>query len=216
MDPYEAIRAGILEGEIPEPFWTVTTTDTTQSWTVYALTGGVVVVDWGDGQQQWHTGTGGVVVLTHTYASSGTYMIKWYNPQDKLRYLFGNTNGLTGTMQPMSAVSLGSLQVSANSFTGTIPSLTTLSSLSVIYLFSNGFTGYTPSSIASSLVNFLANNNALTQTAVDQILTDFTTGAGARPAAGTINLSGGTNAAPTPAVLAACVSALPGWTISTN
>jgi hypothetical protein len=79
-----------------------------------------------------------------------------------------------------------------------------------------GITGYEASTLASTFTGFNMSNNALPLAAVDQILSDFTTGAGARPASGTIDLSAGTNAAPTPAVLAAAQAALPGWTITTN
>lgn len=240
MTPYEAIRAGILEGEIPEPFWTVTTTTLSPSWTVGLLTGGQIVIDWGDGQQTWHEGPL-VGVVSHTYASSGAYTVKFHSPDvSKMTRLQSNGviltgdfpdiasapltylgirsagAGMTGAVPSLPAANLVEFLVEANGFSGDIPTLTPHTSLVFMWTQSNNFSGYTPSVISSTCTSFNASGNALTLAAVDQILIDFTTGAGARPGAGTINLTGGTNAVPTPAVKAAAVAALPGWTITTN
>jgi hypothetical protein len=217
MTPFEAIRAGILEGEIPEPFWTVTTTDTTQSWSVGLAAGGTLVIDWGDGTQDWYS-TSGVAAITHTYVSAGTYTVKTYtSTPSKVYTLTAQANSLTGAFPSISNMSgLQNLYVFANVLTGVIPSLTLNVALVDFRAYAAGISVYTASIVAPTCTTFNVSNNALTLAAVDQILIDFTTGAAGRPAAGTINLSGGTNAVPTPAIKAACVSALSGWTVTTN
>ena len=263
MTPYEAIRKGLIPGTIPEPFWTVTTTDTTQNWSIALPAGKVYVVDWGDGQQTWHTGTAALQAIAHTYASAGTYTIKVYLDPTVLTYAYANSNSLSGSAPNLANTSalvnfrcttntlVGSLPVSpsagvlelhfnANQFSGSIPDLSTnvalkefychtnlltgnipdLSAnvaLQYFYCYGNQITGYTPSVLSATFISFRADNNALTQAAVDAILADFATNVAARPAVGTINLSGGTNAAPSAAGLAskaAILLAKPGWTIT--
>jgi len=134
-----------------------------------------------------------------------------------LHTFWGATNQLTGSIPSLSSnPALVYFSCDTSLITGSIPDLSGNVVLEYFWCFSNSLTGYTASTLASALTSFDASVNDLDLAAVDQILTDFTTGAAGRPAAGDIDLSGGTNAAPTPATLAACVAALPGWTITTN
>lgn len=243
MTPYEAIELGLIEGTIPEPF-VFTTTDTTQNWTMRLTSGATYVFDWGDGVQSYHVGNGADQVVTHTYASAGTYTIKLhiddlttvrkvYSPASQLsgslpamsgmtsiQYAQINLNSLSGSIPNLSssAALLGFI-VSSNALTGTIPSLSANVALQYFYVHTNSLTGYTASTLATSLIDFQAQGNALTQAAVDQVLVDFATNVAARPAVGTINLSGGTNAAPSAvglAAKAAILAAKPAWTITNN
>jgi len=132
-----------------------------------------------------------------------------------------HTNQLTGSIPSLATnTKLMTLYVYANQLTGSIPSLATNTKLVGFYADTNQLTGYTASTIATTCTTFRAEGNALSLAAVDQILTDFTDNAAARPLVGTINISGGTNAVPTPAVKAACLTALQtapwAWTITTN
>jgi len=240
FNPFEAIRAGKLSGTIPEPFWEVTTTDTTQNWTMNLAAGAVYVFEWGDGTSNWYTGTGVNQAITHTYASAGTYVIRGYCAPTSLLLLYCTANDLIGAPPTLSgATSLSRYYFNDNpaftqlpdlgskpallvvygynsGFVGTLPSFTGCTALVEAHYFGNVITGYAPSVIAATCTTFDMHDNALTLAAVDQILIDFTTGAAGRPAAGTINLSGGTNATPTPAIKAAAQTALPGWTITVN
>jgi hypothetical protein len=174
MNPYEAIKLNLIKGNIPEPL-TFTTTKLAQSWTMRLTTGAVYVFDWGDGTATWTTGNGADQVIAHTYASAGTYSIKFHtNPATAQVQITGASNTLSGA-----AVSV-------------VP-------------------------VACDVFNL--STNALTQAAVDAILADFLVNAAARPAVGTINLSGGTNAAPSAAGIASRNAFLflrPLWTISVN
>lgn len=97
-----------------------------------------------------------------------------------------------------------------------VPSLTGASSLVFVHLQNNYIDVYSPSTLASGIYEFRMDNNELDLQSVDQILADFTTNASYRPAVGLLDVSGGINAVPTSTVKAACIAALPGWTINTN
>ncbi len=138
-----------------------------------------------------------------------------------LYFYIVNNNQLTGTIPNLSTLThLQYFNVSSNQLTGTIPSLTNNVGLISFQTQSNQLTGYTASTIVTTCVTFRADDNALDLDSVDQILSDFTDNAAARPLTGTINISGGTNAVPTPAIKAACETALKtgpwNWTITTN
>jgi len=211
------------------------------SWTVGLLANADFVIEWGDGTATWGK-PGSVTAYAHTYASSGTYTIRFYSAETSKIYRFQSNGvvltgtfpvalanspltyfglrsggaGMTGEVSNFPNANLIEYLVEANGFTGTIPPLSQHTGLMFAWFQTNHFTGYTASTLAPTLTSLQAQGNDLTLDAVNQILIDFTTGAAGRPAAGTINLSGGTNAVPTPAIKAACVAALPGWTITTN
>lgn len=137
-----------------------------------------------------------------------------------LRQFYIQTNSVSGTIPALSSNPLLQQFVcSNNALVGQIPSITLNTALSGFNLSSNNLTTYTASTIATTCTNFQLQGNALIQASVDQILADFETNVAARPAVGTINLSGGTNAAPSAAGLAskaAILAAKPGWTITHN
>ena len=221
--------------------FTWTTTDLSQSWTIRVTNGIGYWIDWGDGVVSSYTGNGADQVVSKTYTTAGRYCVSFgVDGPENLLYFVSTANALTGTLPDIgSYVNLVSFQVWDNALTGTMVDLSNnplltiytvqvnqltgdiscISSNTALVSFScrdNQFTGYSASTIATTCTTFRADNNALSLAAVDGILTDFTTGAGGRPGTGTINLSGGTNSAPSAAVLLAAQMALPGWTITTN
>jgi hypothetical protein len=193
------------------------TTDITQAWTIRATAGSPYTFLWGDGTSTAGVGNGANQAIAHNYAGAGTYQIRVGLVPADLIVLYCHTNSLTGSIPDLSAnVDLVNFWCHTNSLTGSIPDLSANVDLVNFSCNTNSLTGYTASTIAATCTTFNASANALDLAAVDQILVDFTTGAGGRPAAGTINLSGGTNAVPTAAVKNAAVLALPGWSIVTN
>lgn len=195
-----------------------TTTDITQNWIIAVTSGKKYWIDWGDGTVDSYTGSGGNQNPTHNYGGAGTYLItvRIENPLYLLR-LDVNTNSLAGSVPDLIRnVNLIDFRCYDNGLSGSIPSLTSNTSLTTGYFYTNNLTGYVASIIPTTCTIFDAADNALTLTAVDQILIDFTTAASGLGLSGTLDLSGGTNATPTPAIKAACESALPGWTITTN
>lgn len=80
---------------------------------------------------------------------------------------------------------------------GVIPSLSGCLVLRNLEAGSCGLTGYTNSVLALTLVNFNLSGNNLSSANVNQILANFVTNLAARPAVGSINLSGGTMSPPT-------------------
>jgi len=71
--------------------------------------------------------------------------------------------------------------------------LSGLSNLEFFGCFSNQLTDFAGGSVSNTLINFQAQNNQLTQSAVDAILAEFVAAGGTN---GTLTL-GGTNASPT-------------------
>ena len=114
-----------------------------------------------------------------------------------------------------------SLQYSFQSTPGFInafPSVTGLTSVTTLDWSScANVTGWTASTVPASLTSAVMTGNAFTAAAVNQILVDFDT-AGAT--GGTLNISGGTSAAPTtgpPDGVAAKASLTgKGWAVTTN
>ncbi len=200
LTPQEAQAKGLITGvpvftQIAGDF---TTTKLAQSWTLKFTSGTQFYVDWGDGFVVPYIGTGADQVITHTYAGAGTYTVRWY----------------TTTL-----ANLQTFNGSGNVLSGTIPSFAAATGLVTLRLDNNAFSGYTSGAIALTCTTWRADINALPQASVDQILADFLVGAAGRPGVGTINLSGGTNAAPSAAGLASKAAFLalqPGWTISNN
>ena len=230
----------VSSGLVPD--FTFTTTDITQDWPAINVTAGVGWwIDWGDGTVDSFIGTGADQNPTHNYAGAGTYTIGFgiddptalvsfqcndnnlsgsipdLSSNTTLLYFWCYNNSLTGSIPDLSSnTALVWFRCNDNNLSGSIPDLSSNTALLWFYCYNNNLSGYTASTIAAACIDFKAQNNALSLAAVDQILTDFTTNAGARPGTGTIDISGGTNATPTAATKAACVAALPGWTINTN
>ena len=122
-------------------------------------------------------------------------------------------NSLTGSI-PSFPTSIINVYVYDNSLTGNIPSLTGLTLLKNFWCYDNSLTGYIASTISTTLTNFNASNNALTVTAINQILVDFDA---AGHSGGILNLSGGTNGIPSGAGATAKANLIAkGWTVTTN
>ena len=115
---------------------------------------------------------------------------------------------------------LTSIDIDTNSFSGVIPSFAACNLLISFQMYSNGFTGSVAGSFATQKSMILADfhGNALTQAAVDQILADFVTSLGISGRVhNTVNLTGGTNAAPSTTGLAnAATLNTAGWTVTHN
>jgi hypothetical protein len=115
---------------------------------------------------------------------------------------------------------LTSIDIDTNSFSGVIPSFAACNLLISFQMYSNGFTGSVAGSFATQKSMSLADfhGNALTQAAVDQILADFVTSLGISGRVhNTVNLTGGTNAAPSTTGLAnAATLNTAGWTVTHN
>lgn len=244
MHPYEAMQLGLLAPETT-PYYQIgefTTTKLSQSWVLSVTAGSSYYVEWGDGVVDWFAGISGNQTITHTYATAGTYKPKWWI-QDATKLLVFNcaANGLTGTLPSFAAcTSLTTFYAYTNNFNGTVPSFATCIGLVNFGISSNAFTGefptfsactsllylnatsnkissYIPQTIASTCRTFNLSDNALSQFAVDAILADMATNIASRPAGGTLDLSGGTNAIPSSAGLInkATIAARP-WTVTTN
>lgn len=131
-----------------------------------------------------------------------------------LQTFFIANNLMGGTLNVSTNTALQTLQVGNNQFTGNI-TLSTNTQLSTVGLSSNQFSGFTDT-IPASVSDFQAQNNLLTQAAVDAILLAFVN---ANRTTGTrvLNLGGTGNSAPSSAGLgykATLVSR--GWTVTHN
>ena len=133
----------------------------------------------------------------------------------ELHYFGSNDNNHTGSLPDFSACpSLACFQVNNSNYTGSIPELAG-SVLECIWIVGNNFTDYAGTEIPSSMTQFKASGNALSQNAVDAILVQLnaneTTG-------GLCELAGGTNAAPSSVGLAAKNELIndKSWTVNTN
>jgi hypothetical protein len=100
---------------------------------------------------------------------------------------------------------------------GAIPLLSSLSVLRTLDVSGNSLNAYTSSTLALTLVSFLASVNALPSAEVNKVLADFAFNIGARPAVGTITLNGGTNGAPTgQGIIDKAAIIARGWACTTN
>ena len=91
-----------------------------------------------------------------------------------LLVFFCNNNQLTGSIPSLSKLSnLRRFYCHANQLTGSIPSLSGLNELIDFYCYTNQLTGFDGGSVPNILGNFQAQNNQLTSTAVDAILSAF-------------------------------------------
>ena len=157
------------------------------------------------------------VALTTLYCYSNqlTGSIPNLDNNVALTQLHCYSNQLTGSIPSLDNNSaLSVLHCYANQLTGSIPNLDNNSALSVLRCFSNQLTGYITAAIPITLLDFRAENNLLTESAVNQLLIDFDT---AGHSGGVLNIGGAGNAAPTGAGLTAKAN-LQGksWTVTTN
>ena len=113
-----------------------------------------------------------------------------------LTNLFFSNNQLTGSIPSLSGLTqLKGFYCFQNQLTGSIPSLSGLTQLEDFNCYGNQLTGFDGGSVSITLGFFKAQDNQLTQSAVDAILAAFVA---ANKTTGTrvLNL-GGTNALPT-------------------
>ena len=134
-----------------------------------------------------------------------------------LQYFYCDTNQLTGSIPSLTAnTALQYFYCHANQLTGSIPSLTANTALTAFYCYSNQLTGWAGGTVSNTLGNFQAQNNLLTQAAVDSILAAFVA---ANRTTGTrvLNLGGTGNAAPSAAGVTDKNTLISrGWTVTTN
>lgn len=141
-----------------------------------------------------------------------------------LQWLYLYSNQLSGAIPSElgNLTNLRRLWLQSNQLTGTIPSeLGNLTNLQQLALFSNQLTGIaTPWNVSSATTNFRAETNQLTNPAhINEILVRFDLAGAVN---GTLNISGGTNAAPDgtsggfDGVTAKANLIGKGWTVTTN
>jgi len=130
-------------------------------------------------------------------------------------------NNLTGTLpadlQSLGVPNLFRFNVYANSFTGAIPDCAGMNALQYVLADGNNLTDFT-GGVEPSLYRFFAQNNNLTQTAVDNILQAFVDANRTTDMSlANINLAGTGNSAPSAAgITNKNILIGRGWTVSTN
>ena len=124
-------------------------------------------------------------------------------------------NQLTGSIPDLSSnVELREFSCSLNKLTGSIPDLSSNTKLTLFHCFTNKLTGWDGGSVSNTLGNFRAEDNALTQSAVDGLLVAFDV---AGRATGTLILNGGTNSTPSATGKAAADNLRArGWSVTLN
>ncbi len=127
------------------------------------------------------------------------------------------SNQLTGSIPSLSAnTALTLFYCHSNQLTGSIPSLSTNTALAIFSVYNNQLTDWTGGTVSATLGDFQAQNNLLTQVAVDAILAAFVA-AGRSTGTRTLNLGGTGNATPSAAGLADKATLQSrGWTVTTN
>ena len=125
------------------------------------------------------------------------------------------SNNLTGSIPDWSTWTSGNnIQLYSNNLTGSIPDWSTWTSGNLILLYDNNLTDVMGTSIPATVIDLRMHNNALTQVAVDRVLTSLDAAGGT---GGLVKLEGGTNAVPSAAGLAAKTSLEgKGWTVTVN
>jgi hypothetical protein len=161
------------------------------------------------------------LVTLKAYGNSFSGVLPSFATCTQLLTFYAWTNGFSGTLPSFAACTvLSGFDVHANAFTGTIPSFAACTNLTDFEVQTNQFTNVVPGSFATQKSTSISNfsGNALTQPAVDQILADFVTSLGISGRVhDTVNLTGGTNAAPSTTGLAnAATLNTAGWTVTHN
>jgi len=141
-----------------------------------------------------------------------------FNKSYNLKYFDVHNNTLTGSIPSLNdCTGLTYFNVSTNSLTGSIPTLQNNQQLAYFICNNNTLTGYTvvsTGSLSPYLLYFNAQNNLLSQTAVDNILYDLNVAGSYN---GTIILNGTGNSSPSAAGLITTSSlASKGWTVNVN
>ena len=127
------------------------------------------------------------------------------------------SNSLTGSIPSLSNnTALTTFYCYSNSLTGSIPSLSSNTALTTFYCYSNSLTGYAGGGVSATLGDWRANSNSLTQSAVDEILSD-TVAAGRSSGTRVLYLHQGANSAPSAAGYADKTTLQGrGWTVNTK
>ena len=134
-----------------------------------------------------------------------------------LTIFYFNGNQLTGAIPSLSAnTALTIFYCQDNQLTGSIPSLSANTALTLFICHNNQLTGWSGGTVSNTLGDFQAQNNLLTQAAVDAILAAFVA---ANRTTGTriLNLGGTGNAAPSATGVTDKNTLISrGWTVTTN
>lgn len=153
-----------------------------------------------------------------TVSLNSHLIVKSVNP-DGITVIDWNTKTLRGRL-PQSAFNklkkLTQFYCSSNQLTGSIPSLSANTALSVFYCRSNQLTGWEGGTISSTLGDFQAQNNLLPVETINALLAAFVA-AGRNSGTRGLNLGGTGNAAPTGQGLTDKATLISrGWTVTTN
>ena len=90
------------------------------------------------------------------------------------RYFYCHANQLTGSIPDLSSNSaLNRFYCHSNQITGSIPDLSSNSELTAFHCYTNQLTGYEGGGLGTSTNDMRFQDNALTQSAVDLLLSDF-------------------------------------------
>lgn len=134
-----------------------------------------------------------------------------------LAHLYCGTNQLTGSIPDLSSnTELLDFNCSTNLLTGLIPDLSSNTALFRFRCNNNQLTGWSGGSVSNTLGTFLAQDNLLTQTAVDGLLVAFDA-SGRATGTRVLNLGGTTNSTPSATGKAAADNLrAKGWTVTLN
>jgi hypothetical protein len=181
---------GLGGGGTPAPFMQVTTTDTTQVWTMRLTAGATYRYDWGDGTAiDSYVGTGADQAIAHNYGGAGTYTVRlWIDDLSKVLRFNCGSNSLAGSLPSFAActamtlcyigfnsfsgslpsfatcLALATFNAQSNSFSGTLPSFATCVVMTGFTIYTNGFSGTLPSFATCPLATFSAYSNSFSGT----------------------------------------------------
>ena len=134
-----------------------------------------------------------------------------------LTYFNCYINQFTGSIPDLSSnAKLKDFRCYENQLTGSIPDMSNNTALVTFQCNANQLTGWIGGSVSNTLRDFRADNNALTQSAVDGLLIAFDV-AGRATGTRTLNLGGGTNSTPSATGKEAADNLrAKGWTVTLN
>ena len=158
------------------------------------------------------SGSGNVIVLNNNNLTGSIPDWSGWTHGANMQMQFNN---LTGSIPDWSGWTSGAgIFLHLNNLTGSIPDWSTWTSGNTIFLYDNNLTDVMGTSIPATVIDLQLNNNALTQTAVDRVLTSLDAAGGT---GGSVRLEGGTNAVPSATGLAAKTNLEgKGWTVTVN
>jgi len=155
--------------------------------------------------------------LQHFYCNNNelTGSIPDLSSNTALEYFSCGRNQLTGSIPGLSSnTALEWFSCDRGQLTGSIPDLSSNTALQLFYCNNNELTGWAGGTVSSAISEFEAQNNLLSESAVNGLLIAFDN---AGSTSGTLNLGGTGNAAATGAGLTAKASLqAKSWTVETN